>query len=160
MKISGFETIAVTVAAIALSTGLAYADETPKCDVEAKNLPVDATVSGHVDSAGFIVGARWGDGVLKLSNGETKTFDIIGAKALETGVSATDFTGEVYNLKNVADFGGTFYGASSKLTVIAGEGEGVFNNANCVIVKIKAKSGGLQLSAPGAAGVEISLDDH
>ena len=51
-----------------------------------------------------MVGARWGDGVLKLSDGEEKSFSLYGAKMLETGVSASDFTGEVYNLKNVADF--------------------------------------------------------
>jgi hypothetical protein len=97
---------------------------------------------------------------LKLANGDEKSFDIIGAKALETGASAADFTGEVYNLKNLADFDGTYYGASAKITVIAGDGEGVFNNANCVIVKLKASGKGLQLSAPGAAAVHVSLDDH
>ena len=146
-------------AAVVLSAGSVYADEAPECDVSAENLPVDATVSGHVDTVGFVVGARWGDGVLKLSGGEEKPFDLYGAKMLETGVSASDFTGEVYNLKNVADFEGTYYGASSKLTIITGDGEAVFNNANCVIIKVKAESAGLQLSAPGAAGVSISFDE-
>jgi hypothetical protein len=159
MKMGSLKTITVSLAVVALTTSMAYADEAPECDIEAKGLPVDATLSGHVDSVGFIVGARWGDGVLKLANGDEKSFDIIGAKALETGASATDFTGEVYNLKNLADFDGTYYGASAKITVIAGDGEGVFNNANCVIVKLKASGKGLQLSAPGAAAVHVSLDD-
>jgi hypothetical protein len=97
--------------------------------------------------------------VLKLSDGEEKSFSLYGAKMLETGVSASDFTGEVYNLKNVADFEGLYYGASSELTALSGEGEGVFNNANCVIIKVKAESAGLQLSAPGAASMEVSFED-
>jgi hypothetical protein len=151
-------TLGLCLAAV-VGTSAAYAEEAPECDVHAENLPVDATVSGHVDSVGFMVGARWGDGVLKLSDGDEKSFSLYGAKILETGISASDFTGEVYNLKNVADFEGLYYGASSKLTVLAGDGEGLFNNANCVIIKVKAESAGLQLSAPGAASMEVSFED-
>ena len=69
---------------------------------------------------------------------------------------AADILGFEVSLDNAI---GTYYGASAKITVIAGDGEGVFNNANCVIVKLKTSGKGLQLSAPGAAAVDVSLDD-
>ena len=83
----------------------------------------------------------------------------LGFKILETGVAASDFEGEVYNLKDIDDFTGTYYGASGGVTAIAGKGEAVFNNANCVIIKAKGTKAGIQLSAPAAGGVEISWDD-
>ena len=86
------------------------------------------TVEGSVSSVGLMVGVRWGEGTLTFGD-VTRRFDIIGAKALETGVAANDFTGQVYNMTSIDDFTGTYYGAGAKVTVIAGEGEGVFNNA-------------------------------
>lgn len=150
------------VSSLAFSGPLMASDATAekvKCDVEATDLPVVGHVSGHVDSVGFMAGARWGKGTLKLESGEEKKFDILGFKILETGISATDFEGEVYNLKSIDDFVGTYYGASSGITAIVGDGQAVFNNANCVIVRAKGSKEGIQLSAPGAAGIEISWDD-
>ena len=150
---------AVTLAAsLLVGAGAAWADEHAACDPDPEKLEQVGTIEGSVSSMGLMVGARWGEGTLTVGD-VTRRFDIIGVKALETGVSVNDFTGEVYNLNNIEDFIGTYYGASTKLTVVAGEGEGVFNNARCVVLAVKASGGGLQLSAPGSGGVEISWDD-
>ena len=87
---------------------------------------------------GFIASARWGDGVLHLSNGGSRAFHLVGAKILETGAASDNFVAEVYNLKNVGDFAGAYYGASTGIRAgKLGKSEGVFNNANCVIVKVR-----------------------
>jgi hypothetical protein len=108
-------------------------------------------------SVGFIAGARWGDGVLTLKDGTDRKFKILGLKVVETGVAANDFVGEVYNLKATQDFEGTYFGASTKISVIASKGEGVVNNKRCVVVKLRYSGGGVQVSAPG--GVEASFTD-
>ena len=150
---------AAAVVTVGLSSTQAGADEHEGCDVNATDLPVSGTIEGSVDSVGFMVGARWGDGVLTLPDGTTRKFDILGAKILETGVAATEFEGNVYNLENIDDFPGTYYGASAGVTLLVGDGEAVANNAKCVILHVKAKRQGFQLSAPGASGIEISWDD-
>ncbi len=147
---------------IALGLGLspAYADEHEGCDVSAKNMPVSAKIMGQVTTIGFLLSARWGDGVLTLKNGEQRRFHLIGAKALETGAAVNDFEGEVYNLKNVDDFEGTYYGASANINLgTLGKGEGAANNARCVIVKFRMTGTGLKVSGPAPGAVEISFID-
>ncbi len=42
---------------------------------------------------GFLLGVRWGEGVLTLNSEEQHSFDVSGAKLLETGVSTANFGG-------------------------------------------------------------------
>jgi hypothetical protein len=147
---------------VALGFGIipAHADEHEGCDVNAENMPASAKVTGSIDTIGFMVSARWGDGVLTLDNGEERRFHMVGAKALETGVAENDFEGEVYNLKNVDDFEGTYYGASTNITLgTHGEGEGSVNNARCVIIKFRMTGTGLKVSGPAPGGLEVSFID-
>ncbi len=146
-------------AATMLLAGPALADQHEVCDLDLEKLEPSGTVKGHMDSIGFIAGVRWGDGVLTLKDGTKRKFRLLGAKLLETGIAATDFEGEVYNLKAAKDFEGTYFGASAKLSVIASKGEGVANNKRCVVVKLRQSGGGVQLSAPAPGGVEVSFTD-
>ena len=148
------------IVALGSSINLAYARNHDSCNVNAENMPVSAQVAGHVTTIGFIVSARWGDGVLTLNNGEQRKFHLVGAKALETGAAANDFVGEVHNLKKVDDFKGTYYGASQNINLgTLGKGEGVVNNARCVTVKIRMTGTGLKVSDSAPGGVEISFID-
>jgi hypothetical protein len=146
----------VAVAAALVSSNIAMAQD--KCDLDATNLPVVATVSGSIKSVGFIAGARWGEGVLTMKSGEQRRFDILGVKLVETGAARTEFEGEVYNLNHIEDFVGTYIGAGTGIAVIAGKGEAVVNNGRCVIVKVRGYREGVQMSAPAPSGVEISWD--
>jgi hypothetical protein len=126
------------------------------CDRD--NLVQSGTVKFNMKQIGFLVGVRWGEGVLTLNDGFQLSFDISGAKLLETGISSVSFEGEVYNLNNVEHFEGIYYGASTKLTVIKGTGELQTNNANCVFIRAKSTGGGLQLSAPAPEGLAIKFE--
>ncbi len=151
---------ATGVVALGLSLSPAYADEHESCNINAENMPVSANVMGDITTIGFLFSARWGDGVLSLANGEQRRFRLIGAKALETGAAMNDFEGEVYNLKNVNDFEGIYYGASSNINLgTLGKGEGVANNARCVIVKYRMTGAGLKVSGPAPGAVEVSFID-
>ena len=136
-----------------------YASEHEGCDPDPATLEQTGTFTAKVTSIGLLIGARWGDGVLTLKNGDQRKFSMFGMKALETGMAVNDFEGEVYNLKDVKDFPGTYYGASARLSVLASKGEGVANNARCVVLEYRASGGGLQVSAPAPGGVELKFTD-
>ncbi len=150
---------AVAIAATAFSNmALAQsAEETAKaCDRD--NLTQSGTLQFSMTRIGFLLGVRWGEGVLTLNDGFQLSFDVSGAKLLETGISTANFDGEVYNLTNLEDFEGTYWGASTQITLIKGKGELQTNNANCVFIRAKSTGGGLQLSAPAPEGLAIKFE--
>ena len=159
--LTSFSKIAAAgVIVLGFGINVAYAEEHQGCDVHAENMPVSAKITGSVTTVGFLVSVRWGEGVLTLNNGDQRTFHMIGAKALETGAAANDFEGEVYNLKNVDDFEGTYYGASTNINLgPLGTGEGIANNARCVIVKFRLTGTGLKISGPAPGAIEVSFID-
>ncbi len=154
--------IATAAGLIALGFGSSplRASEHEVCGVDVSAATPAATVSGSVKTIGFIASVRWGQGVLTLANGDERKFKILGAKALETGAAVNEFEGEIYNLENVDDFAGTYYGASTNINVgTLGKGEAVANNARCVVVKLRMSGTGLKVSGPAPGGVEVTFVD-
>ena len=154
-----WKSTAIGAFALAIASTTAFADQHELCGLDLTEATPSAVVSGEVKTVGWLVGVRWGNGVLTMSDGEERNFSILGGKILETGVAKNVFTGEVYNLNNVADFEGTYIGASTKISIIKSSGEGIVNNGNCVVVKFRAVGYGLQLSGPAPGGAEISFTD-
>ncbi len=133
----------------------AAAQDCPKGDV-----PVSATVQGHMTTVGFIVGARWGEGTLTLNDGSQHKFTAQGAKLLETGAAKVTFKGKVYNLQKLEDFEGDYAAVSGGLTVIKGvAGGAVLTNDKCVYVNVEAESEGVRLSAPAPGGVLVKFEN-
>ncbi len=149
--------IVIAVTAFGDMAGAQSTEEKAKaCDRD--NLVQSGTLQFSMTSIGFLVGVRWGEGVLTLNDGFQLSFDVSGAKLLETGIATANFEGEVYNLNNIEDFEGTYYGASTKITVVKGKGELQTNNANCVFIRARSTSGGLQLSGPAPEGLSIKFE--
>ena len=150
---------AVAISATAFSSlALAQSGEEKAAACDGSNLVQSGTLQFSMRSIGFLVGVRWGEGVLTLNDGFQLSFDVSGAKLLETGIATANFEGEVYNLTNPQDFEGTYFGASTKITVIKGKGELRTNNANCVHIRARSTGGGLQLSAPAPEGLAIKFE--
>ncbi len=150
---------AVAIAATAFADmALAESGEEKAKACDRDNLTQSGTLQFSMTSIGFLVGVRWGEGVLTLNDGFQLSFDVSGAKLLETGIATTKFEGEVYNLTNLEDFEGTYWGASTKITLIKGKGELQTNNANCVFIRARSTGGGLQLSAPAPEGLAIKFE--
>ncbi len=150
---------AVAIAAAAFgNTALAQGGEEKAKACDRDNLTQSGTLQFSMSSIGFLVGVRWGEGVLTLNDGFQLNFDVSGAKLLETGFATAKFEGEVYNLTNIEHFEGTYYGASTKITVLKGKGELQTNNANCVFIRARSTSGGLQLSGPAPEGLAIKFE--
>ena len=151
---------AAGVVALGLGVSPSYANEHELCGVDIANETPSGTVTGNIKTIGWLVSARWGNGVLVLENGEQLRFHLVGAKALETGAAKNSFVGEVYNLKSVDDFEGTYWGASRNINLGSlGKGEGVVNNARCVVIKLRMTGTGLKVSGPAPGGVDVSFID-
>jgi hypothetical protein len=154
------KTAAAGVVALGLGVSPSNASEHELCGVDIENATPSGTVTGSIKTIGWLVSARWGNGVLTLENGEQRRFHVVGAKALETGAAKDDIVGEVYNLKNLEDFEGTYWGASKNIKLgTLGKGEGVVNNSRCVVVKFRMSGTGLKVSGPAPGGVEVSFTD-
>ncbi len=150
---------AVAISATAFgSLALAQSAEEKAMACYRDNLTQSGTLQFSMTSVGFLLGVRWGEGVLTMNDGFQLSFDVFGAKLLETGIATAKFEGEVYNLTNLHDFEGTYFGASTKITVLKGKGELQTSNANCVFIKARSTGGGLQLSAPAPEGLAIKFE--
>jgi hypothetical protein len=144
-------------AAIFLASSAAQAAE--KCNPN--NLVQAGTFTAHVESVGFIASVHWGDGVLTLDNGETHKFSVVGGKLIETGFGETHLKGTVYNLNEVKDFEGIYYGSSSESALVKGPKGGIIakNASNCVYIHGESSTEGVRLSPPAPGGVKIKLTD-
>ena len=131
----------------------AFAVATP--GFAAEPLKQVGTITISDTQVGFLVGGSLGGGTLTFK-GKTHKFKIGGLALGNVGISKTSATGEVYNMTDLAQFGGTYAKAEASATI--GEGAGVLQLQNDagVVIKLKTKSGGLQLSA-GGGGVKITL---
>ncbi len=123
------------------------------------DLPLSGTISGEGQSVSFIVGYRWGKGVLTLNDGREFPFTVRGLKVVETGVRVMEVEGEVYNLERIEDFIGHYYGASMGVVPIKGKGEIVMNNSRCVVIVARHKSTGITMSAPAPQGITIQFGE-
>ncbi|MGB5439620.1 MAG: DUF1134 domain-containing protein [Gammaproteobacteria bacterium] len=102
-----------------------------------------------------MVGGSYGKGSVNV-NGQTYPFKIDGLKLGGVGVHKLHITGNVYNLKNVADIEGTYFSAEAALTVVKGAGGFWMKNTRGVSLHLKVSGEGAALGL-GMEGVEIKL---
>ena len=80
-----------------------------------------ATVRLEAKQVAAGVGWAWGDGVLNYG-GKQHRFKLSGLTAVGVGASRADATGEVYGLKKLDDFEGTYASVEASGAVAAGAG--------------------------------------
>ena len=134
-------------------------DDTATAKCGNKTVAKSGILDGSGDSIGWIAGVDWGTGTLTLNDGTQHSFHYRGVKGLETGIAHASFQGEVYNLQNIEDFIGVYYGAGQNFDLGVGKGQYVLNNSKCVVIKVTAKTEGVQLSAPGPGGIHVQLGE-
>ncbi|MGE5218307.1 MAG: DUF1134 domain-containing protein [Chloroflexota bacterium] len=106
-------------------------------------------------SVGAIVGFSWGSGILTYK-GKEYPFTISGISAGDVGYTSAELTGEVFGLKNVEDFNGTYATLGAGIT-LAGGGEAVtMKNQNGVVLNLTGATQGLNFKL-GVDGVKIEL---
>jgi hypothetical protein len=136
------------LAGVALAPPLALAqeDRTPSATVE-----IDQT------QFAMIVSGAFGGGTLHYQ-GESYGFTIGGLGVGGFGIATLHATGEVYNLHDVADFGGVYGQAGASYALGQESGGNLWlENPKGVELHLKAEREGIILSI-GADGVIIKMD--
>jgi hypothetical protein len=113
------------------------------------------TVTLTSKSVGVGIGVEWGDGTLTFG-GKPLAFSVEGLSVVDLGVSEIKTTGEVFNLKNVADFSGTYAAAEIGAAVVKGENDVIMKNEKGVVLRLHGTQKGARLTL-GAGGVKITL---
>jgi hypothetical protein len=115
-----------------------------------------ATVRLEAKQVAAGVGWAWGDGVLNY-RGKQHRFKLSGLTAVGVGASRQDATGEVYNLKKLDDFEGTYTSVEASGAVGGGAGIATMRSVKGVRITLHAASQGVAAQA-GPEGIKITLD--
>jgi hypothetical protein len=115
----------------------------------------DGTVKITGKSIAAGLGFSWGSGVL-IYQGKEYPFSISGVSAGDFGFSLAEMSGEVFNLKNLADFDGNYTGFGAGITVGGGGVGATMRNQNGVLMKVVATTQGLTFKL-GVDGMKVEL---
>lgn len=126
--------------------------------VDASKMEESGTLTFEGRAYNLIAGGTWGDGVLTYKGRQYK----FKAKSIGAGYSAgvKDVTvkGVVYDLKNINDFAGTYWGVKAAGTIFVGPGAANIQNSNGVVLSMKSTSVGAAVDvAAGLSRVVIEL---
>jgi len=105
----------------------------------------------------WIVGGDIGGGTLQFQ-GKSYRFKTDGLKLGGFGVHKVKLTGDVYDLRNAADFAGVYGVAEAGVTVgNASKGDFVMKNDKGVVLHLKSAAQGLALDL-GVEGMKVTLE--
>ena len=105
----------------------------------------------------FILGGSAGGGTLTF-HGKQYPFKIGGLTAgVNVGISKMSAAGEVYDLKDIAKFPGTYTKLEASITLGGGVGGLQLKNENGVIMRLESRTQGLQLNAGSASGIKVTM---
>src|SRR5262245_63723877 len=115
----------------------------------------DASLTLTEGSVGVGIGFTWGKGTLSYQ-GKTYPVKVDGLSVGEVGVQRASASGDVYNLKKLEDFDGTFTAGAAGATIGGGAGISAMKNQNGVVVELKSTTQGASLKL-AAAGVRLTI---
>ncbi len=101
------------------------------------------------------VGVSWGDGTLTVG-GKPHAFSIEGLSVADLGVSDVTTSGEVFNLKSVADFSGNYVAGEAGIAIAGGPTDTILKNQNGVVIRLHGTQKGARLTL-AAEGVKLKL---
>ena len=118
----------------------------------------DATLTLSEGSVAVGIGFSWGKGTLSYQ-GKTYPFKVEGLSVGEVGMTRATAAGNVFNLKKLADFNGTYAAGGAEGTVGGGAGISAMKNQNGVVVELKSTTQGANLKL-AAEGIKLTLDQN
>ena len=121
----------------------------------AKAPPPSGTLSISTTSIAVGIGVNWGDGVL-TTGGKRYTFTVQGLEVGAVGVSKVQATGQVYHLRKVGDFEGTYVAVGADAAIGVGAGILTMRNQHGVVINLQSVQQGVKLTA-GGEGIIIKL---
>jgi len=145
----------VRASAVAVAVGLLAS--APAFAKGSKGPAPSGSVRIEKTSVGLGIGGSWGGGTLTYK-GKRYPFSVDGLDVGGIGFSKTSLNGSVYNLKNLADFNGTYTSVGASATVGGGGSVSTMQNQNGVKIRMGGTSEGLRLKA-GMDGLKLQLKD-
>lgn len=115
----------------------------------------DGTVRLTGKSVAAGVGFSWGSGVLTYKGREYQ-FTVTALSAGDIGVTTTELSGEVFNLKNLDDFDGNYTSFNAGVTLAGGGAGAVMRNQSGVVINLVGTTQGLNFEL-GVNGIKIEL---
>ena len=125
--------VAAIAAILTLTSGVFAEDEKP-----------DATLELTQTSVALVIGYTWGGGTLAFQD-KSYPVEIDGLSFMALGFAQAKASAEVFNLKKLEDFNGTYMAASVEGTLGAGAGATTMRNQNGVVIKLFTTTEGLNL---------------
>jgi hypothetical protein len=142
------------VALVAMGLGAGSAD------ARGKRRAVAASTTGSVrivaKSVAVGIGWQWGSGTLTY-RGKHYPFKIEGLSVNAVGASKSDAWGDVYDLKQLNDFEGTYTAIEAGGALGGGKGITSMKNGNGVRITLHWTSQGLEVKA-APEGIKITLE--
>jgi hypothetical protein len=117
--------------------------------------PPSGTVTLSSKAVALGIGVSWGDGSLTFG-GKKYPFSVEGLSVADLGVSSITTTGEVFNLKNVADFSGNFVAGEAGIAIAGGPTDQILKNQNGVVLRLHGTQTGARLTL-AAQGVKLTI---
>ena len=115
----------------------------------------DARLAFSSTSFGLLFGYQQGQGALEFQ-GRKYPLTVSGIKVATLGITKVDTLGQVYRLRELADFPGRYIAVEGGLTVVQGGGNAVLRNEKGVMLYLQNVQYGLDLTL-GGGGVDIVL---
>ncbi|MBX3023330.1 DUF1134 domain-containing protein [bacterium] len=115
----------------------------------------DATIELEEGSGGVGIGYTWGRGTLHFQ-GKAYPITISGFSAGELGGTKIQAHGDVYHLKHLSDFNGTYTSSDAGATFGGGFDVEAMRNGNGVEIKMVSTTEGADLKA-AVSGVTFTL---
>ncbi len=117
----------------------------------------DARLAFSSISFGLLLGYHQGQGALEFQ-GRKYPLTVSGIRVATLGISKVDALGQVYHLRELADFPGRYIVVEGGLTVVQGGGNAVLRNEKGVMLYLQNVQYGLDLTL-GGGGVDIALTE-
>jgi hypothetical protein len=121
----------------------------------AKAPPPSGTLSIATTSIAVGIGVHWGKGVLTTSGGRYPCA-VQGLEVGGIGVSRVQAVGQVYHLRRVEDFSGTYVAMAADAAVGGGAGLLTMRNQHGVVINLQSTQQGIKLTA-GVEGITMTL---
>ena len=115
----------------------------------------DATLRLNGGAVAAGVGVNWAKGTLNYK-GKQYRVSVNGLDLGKVGITKVTASGQVYNLKSLSDFDGTYTSIGTDVTLAGGHSGVTMKNQNDVKVVISATSKGVDLTI-GGSGVSMKI---
>ena len=145
-----------TVATLSVCALASCASPPPAPPAAASLGSTEGTITFTGGAVAIGIGFQWGGGTLTYQ-GRQYPFSLNGLSVVDVGVTRITGSGNVRNLRNIADFSGNYVSIAAGATVAGGGSVVSLRNQNGVVIDGVTTSQGVRLTlAPGGVNITLS----